>query len=166
MAEDLGNKISASIGLNTPCLSATKSLVRKETPPDWRPAQNYYQVEKAQRQSAPLCECESVLRDDVAAMIKEHGIMHLHDLRRRLRLGFGPCQGTFCGARAAALIASEVPEYDALSDLGAFWTERLKGSCHTAWGSQAKQALLSDLVYRQTLGIRLTENILPKDKRR
>ena len=166
MAEDLGNKICASIGLNMPCLSATKPLMRKETPPDWRPAQNYYQVEKAQRQSAPLCECESVLRDDVAGMIKEHGIMHLHDLRRRLRLGFGPCQGTFCGASAAALIASEVPEYDALSDLGAFWTERLKGSCHTAWGSQAKQALLSDLVYRQTLGIRLTEDILPKDKRR
>lgn len=166
MAEDLGNKICSSLGLNTPCSSATTPLVRRETPPDWQPAQNYYQIETNKRHAEPLCECESVEKADVAAMVKERGITHLHDLRRRLRVGFGPCQGTFCGARAAAQIASEMPDYDVATDLGQFWTERLKGSSHAAWGPQAKQVVLSDLVYRQTLGLRLTPDILPEDETR
>ena len=49
-------------------------------------------------------------------------------------------------------------QYDAVEDLEAFWCERLKGSKHTAWGQQARQILLSDIVYRETLGLRLDDS--------
>ncbi len=90
----------------------------------------------------------------------------LDDLRRRLRVGFGPCQGTYCGSRVAALIASRYPDYSSIEDLGQFWAERLKGSIRTAWGQQARQALLGDVVYRETLGVRLAPENLPSEDRR
>jgi glycerol-3-phosphate dehydrogenase len=88
-------------------------------------------------------------------------INHLHDFRRRSRVGFGPCQGTFCGSRVASLLAEYDSEYPSKNDLGKFWTERLKGSIFTSWGQQAKQLVLSDSIYRETLGIRLDKDILP-----
>jgi glycerol-3-phosphate dehydrogenase len=166
MAEDLGNRVCASLDITVACTTATTPLARHRMPADWHPAQTYYRVENARCHATQVCECESIEQADVAALIKDRGIRHLHDLRRRLRIGFGPCQGIFCGPRVAAMIANESPGYPATTDLGKFWSERLKGSRHSAWGSQAKQILLSDLVYCQTLGLRLTPEILPKEERR
>ena len=42
----------------------------------------------------------------------------------------------------------------------------MKGARYTCWGSQAKQALLSDLVYRETLGLLVTPAIAPVDEPR
>ena len=165
MAEDIGNRICRSLGLDQPCLTATTPFVGVPAA-DWQPAQNYYRAETAKRQSDQICECESVDRQDVVNLINDRGIATLNDIRRRLRIGFGPCQGTFCAPRVAAEIAKLHANYDAVADLGAFWMERLKGSRYTAWGSQAKQTLLSDLVYRETLGLRVTPDILPKDLQR
>ena len=66
----------------------------------------------------------------------------------------------------AALIAGQHPNYSAHDDLGKFWTERLKGIMHTAWGQQARQALLSDAVYRETLGVRLKPEFMPSEEHR
>jgi glycerol-3-phosphate dehydrogenase len=159
MAEDLGNVVCASIGLNSPCLSASTPLARSVPASDWHPAQNYYGPEKAKQYGEAVCECESVGQADIRQLIAGSGIDHLNDLRRRLRLGFGPCQGTFCGARAAAMIQENKLGYAAGDDLISFWSERMKGSRHVAWGDQAKQLLLSDLVYRQTLGLRLPRDV-------
>ncbi|MBT5351371.1 MAG: FAD-dependent oxidoreductase [Rhodospirillales bacterium] len=166
MAEDLGNHICKSLGMEAPCITATTPLSGRVDQSDWQPEGNYRQIEKSRQYLAPVCECESVNQADVLDQIENRDINHLHDLRRRLRIGFGPCQGTFCGSRVAALIARHHPEYSSNDDLGKFWTERLKGSTRTAWGQQARQALLSDVVYRETLGVRLTQNILPTDDRR
>lgn len=165
MAEDIGNRICRSLGLDQPCRTSATPFVGVPMA-DWQPARNYYRAETARRQSDQICECEQVDRQDVVTLIEDRGIRRLNDIRRRLRVGFGPCQGTFCASRVAAEIARVDPAYDVEADLAAFWMERLKGSRYTAWGAQAKQALLSDLVYRESLGLRLTPGILPKDAMR
>lgn len=166
MAEDLGNHVCGSLGLDVPCATATTPLSGCADMFDWQPEDNYHRIEKTHRFLAPVCECESVDQADVVDLIENHGINHLHDLRRRLRIGFGPCQGTFCGSRVAALIARHYPDYACNEDLAEFWTERLKGSTRTAWGQQARQALLSDAVYRESLGVRLIPENLPTEDRR
>ena len=163
MAEDLGNHVCQSLGLIAPPTTATTPLNKGTKNSSWQPTNNFLRIEKERRFLAPVCECEAVEQSDVIDLIENHGICHLHDLRRRLRIGFGPCQGTFCGSRVAALIASRHPDYPASDDLKGFWVERLKGVIHTAWGSQARQALLSDMVYRETLGVRLNREIMPPD---
>ncbi|MFT5112550.1 MAG: glycerol-3-phosphate dehydrogenase [Parasphingorhabdus sp.] len=163
MAEDIGNRICTTIGIDAPCTSATTPLSSQQKSA-WRPAENFHQIEKDKQFSAPICECESVTRDDIVHEIEQCGIRCLHDLRRRLRVGFGPCQGTFCAARVAAIIAQYDSDYSATEDLEKFWAERLKGSRHTAWGQQARQILLSDVVFQETFGLRPgEETVVPRD---
>jgi glycerol-3-phosphate dehydrogenase len=75
----------------------------------------------------------------------------LHDIRRRLRLGFGPCQGTFCGPRAAEAIARA--GHAASVELDDFYQERAKGMASVAWGAQARQILLAEYIYRRIAGL-------------
>ena len=165
MAEDIGNRICSAAGIDAACVTATIPLSAQPQPP-WKPAENYHKIEAHRQFLAPVCECESVAQTDVVELIEERGIVSLHDLRRRLRIGFGPCQGTFCACRVAALILRYHPHYSAIDDLGKFWAERLKGNKLTAWGQQARQTLLSDTVYRETLGLRLDEkNASPGSRR-
>ena len=166
MAEDLGDTICQSLGLDRPCETATTSLVAGTEQTSWHPAGNFHKLERSRDFKKAICECESVERDDILALVKTKNIIRLNDLRRRLRVGVGPCQGTFCGSRVAAMIASQYPDYSAIEDLSDFWTERLKGSRYTNWGHQAKQTLLSDAVYRETMGIRLPDEDLSFGERR
>ncbi len=166
MAEDLGDHVCRRFGINAPCETATTPLTAGAANSDWRPAENFQRIERDRAFTAPVCECESVDGAEVIELIRSCGIRHLHDLRRRLRIGFGPCQGTYCSSRVASLIAEQYPDYRAEDDLGRFWTERLKGTMRTAWGHQARQTLLSDAIYRETLGIRLTQDILPAEDHR
>ena len=163
MAEDLGNHVCQSLGLSTPSTTATTPLATGVNHAGWQPANDFFRVEKERRFMTQICDCESVDQSAVIDLIHNHDICRLHDLRRRLRIGFGPCQGTFCSIRVAALIASRHPGYPANDDLRGFWVERLKGMTHTAWGAQARQALLSDLVYRETLGMQLNRKSMPPD---
>jgi len=158
MAEDIGNRICSAAGIDLSCTTAAIPLSAQPQPP-WKPAANYQKIEEHRQFLAPVCECESVAQSDLVELIEQRGITCLHDLRRRLRIGFGPCQGTFCASRVAALILRYHPDYSAIDDLGRFWAERLKGNRLTAWGPQARQALLSDTVYCETLGLRLDEKI-------
>ena len=61
---------------------------------------------------------------------------------------------------------AKISQLATADELGRFWTERLKGAAHTAWGDQARQLLLSDAVYRGVLGLRLGAEILPATERR
>lgn len=164
MGEDMGNQVCESSGLDVPCTSATTPLSRRNTHMHWKPQNQLLNIETGLNYHEVVCECELVTKSEVSDLIENHNITRLHDLRRRLRVGFGPCQGTYCGSRVASLIASHDPNYCSDLDLADFWSERLQGSMHTAWGYQARQALLSDIVYRETLGIRLVSDSLGSAK--
>jgi glycerol-3-phosphate dehydrogenase len=75
------------------------------------------------------CVCETVPEAEVRFATRKLFARTLDDLRRRTRLGMGPCQGSTCAPRAAALMADELgldPER-ASSLLREFLLERRKG---------------------------------------
>lgn len=166
MAEDVGDHVCRRFGVNQPSETASTPLAGQASPNYWQPTAGYQRIESEGAFVEPLCECEGVGSEEIRSLIRDGGVVRLHDLRRRLRVGFGPCQGTFCGTRVAELLAEADPEFAAATALGRFWCERLKGSARTAWGEQARQILLSDTVYRETLGVRLGRDILPDEDRR
>lgn len=164
MAEDVADHVCRYFGINQPCSTACTPLETGSS--QWRPAAAYERAEREQTFADMVCECEAVSRAEIDELIRDVGIGDLHDLRRRLRVGFGPCQGTFCGCRVAELLVAKHSELSVGRTLSGFWTERLKGGVRTAWGEQARQMLLSDAVYRETLGVRLGPDDLPKEDHR
>jgi glycerol-3-phosphate dehydrogenase len=111
------------------------------------------EVEKAKAYGELVCECELVTRAGVEAAI-DQGTTELDDLRRKLRLGYGPCQAAFCGWRAAAILHERRPdEPDVPGNLARFMEERWRGQRVTVWGDGAVQALLNQAIYRGTFAL-------------
>lgn len=109
---------------------------------------------KEEESSHVVCECEQVTWAEIEAAMPEKGGFRLGGIRRRTRLGMGPCQGTFCNFRAAALAAEKgratIEEAD-----GALLhavSERKKGMGVVATGETARQLLLMETIYRISLG--------------
>src|SRR6266545_4202606 len=79
------------------------------------------------------------------------GVDELEDLRRMLRVGYGPCQGGFCVWRAVAMLFEGfggAGGRDAMVNLERFVEERWRGQRPTIWGDQARQLLLNQAIYR------------------
>lgn len=57
---------------------------------------------------ALVCSCESVTEAELRYCIRHEMAVTLQDLRRRTRLGIGPCQGSRCTLGAAAILADEL----------------------------------------------------------
>ena len=56
---------------------------------------------------APVCRCEQVIAAELVWSLRNEEAEGISELRRRTRLGMGPCQGADCAAAAAALVARE-----------------------------------------------------------
>ena len=110
-------------------------------------------TEKAEDQ-AIICECEMVTQGEINYAIKELDVHNLVDLRRRTRLGMGPCQGEMCTYRAAGLFE----EFGKLSGneschlLTEFLEERWKGIKPVFWGDALREAEFSYWVYEGLFG--------------
>ena len=91
--------------------------------------------------------CELVTRGQVRDAVAA-GLTELEDLRRKLRVGYGPCQAAFCAWRAAGMLAEGSEEGDPVAGLERFLEERWRGQRSTIWGDQARQALLNHAIYR------------------
>ncbi len=76
-----------------------------------------------------ICTCEPVIEAELRYAIRHEFPQTLNDLRRRVRLGTGPCQGTFCTYKAAAILNEELEltgdDYEL--DIMDFLAERWKG---------------------------------------
>jgi bacterioferritin-associated ferredoxin len=53
-----------------------------------------------------ICRCEDITEEEILEAIRA-GFQTLDELKRRLRLGMGPCQGRTCLLLAARLLAQE-----------------------------------------------------------
>ena len=96
-----------------------------------------------------VCTCEPVIEAEIRYSIREEFPQTLNDLRRRVRLGTGPCQGTFCTFKAAAILADEL-EFsgeDFLVDILDFRAERWKGIRPSFRGIQLAQEELAQGIY-------------------
>ncbi len=117
------------------------------------------ELESAPAQDGLICECELITRGQIEQAAREHpdavAAWVLDDLRRDLRLGMGPCQGGFCGYRAAAIL-NETAGLDAgqaTRALADFAQRRWKGQRPLLWGQGLRQALLDEQIYRGVLGL-------------
>lgn len=106
-----------------------------------------------------ICECEQVTWAEIEAALPEDQRFHLGNVRRRTRLGMGPCQGTFCHHRAAACAVEKgkatIEESTWALHQAIF--ERKKGMDVVATGETAKQLQLMDAIYRVSLGMKEEE---------
>lgn len=54
-----------------------------------------------------ICRCEDITEEDIIKEIK-NGCTTLEELKQRLRLGMGPCQGRTCMMLALRILAKEL----------------------------------------------------------
>ena len=99
-----------------------------------------------------VCECELVTRSELELVIGSSArvpVQTIGDIGRRTRLGFGPCQGTFCGYKA--MLAGyqnrrwTAPRASQL--LERYLDDRWKGQSWVPDGKQAEQLSLSQELF-------------------
>ncbi len=94
---------------------------------------------------APLCRCEQTSYAEAVYCIREENVRRLTDLRRRCRVGMGPCQGARCAGAAAALFARErdLSIQEAHRELLDFVGARFRGKRPVLDGEQMAQEELN-----------------------
>jgi glycerol-3-phosphate dehydrogenase len=94
---------------------------------------------------APLCRCEQVSYAEAVYSIRNENVRRLTDLRRRCRVGMGPCQGARCAGAAAALFARErdLTNAEAHYELLDFVGARFRGKRPVLGGEQMAQEELN-----------------------
>ncbi len=148
MAQALVDRLADRMGVTTPCTTATAPLPGAEHGRHTLSAP-LASVEREGAYGDLLCECELITRKRVREAV-DAGIDELEDLRRKMRIGYGPCQGAFCVWRAAAMLVERGGgnDDDQLQGLERFLEERWRGQHTTIWGDQARQLLLNQSIYR------------------
>jgi glycerol-3-phosphate dehydrogenase len=153
MAEAVVDRLAERMGVIEPCRTATEVLPGADHGTH-RLAEPLARVERDYAYGELLCECELVTRGQVREAVAG-GLTELEDLRRKLRVGYGPCQAAFCAWRAAGLLAeAQAPAGDGaaapdpLTGLERFLEERWRGQRSTIFGDQARQVLLNHAIYR------------------
>lgn len=99
-----------------------------------------------------VCECELVTRAELEYVLGSATPMAaqtISDIGRRTRLGFGPCQGTFCGYRAmlAGFQTHRWSASEAANEFSSYLQERWKGQSFIQEGKQLEQLGLSHELY-------------------
>jgi glycerol-3-phosphate dehydrogenase len=164
MAEAVVDRLAERMGVTAPCTTATEVLPGADHGTHQVHAP-LARIERDQAYGELLCECELVTRGQVRDAVAG-GLTELEDLRRKLRVGYGPCQAAFCAWRAAGILAEARGDQagpepsadghpaDSLTGLERFLEERWRGQRATIWGDQARQALLNHAIYRGIFDLR------------
>lgn len=97
-----------------------------------------------------VCLCEQVTEAEVRHSVNSLWAKTMDDVRRRTRVGCGPCQGTYCGPRVTSVLAEELDvSVDEEAQLAAdFDLERRKGVEPSMAGAQTVQEALTQAVRR------------------
>lgn len=106
-----------------------------------------------------ICECEMVTLGEVEYAIKNLKVKDLVDLRRRTRIGMGPCQGELCAYRAAGLFTEfgEFTPDTSTKLLKDFIEERFKGMKPVLWGDGLREFEFTYWIYQGLFGLGLVE---------
>lgn len=155
MAEETVDAVCRLLDSPRECRTASEPLPGSES------GQTYLQGERLARKEAHLtdeqmvCECELVARSTLEETITRTGSTNLDDLRRRLRLGMGPCQGGFCIYRATGILhgLDGISAQRADGALLGFLQERWKGVWPVLYGDQLRQARLDDWIFQGILDV-------------
>lgn len=102
-----------------------------------------------------VCECEAVTAGEVEYAVDNLAVKSLLDLRRRTRVGMGPCQGELCACRAAALLSrfEVISPAQSLNQLSNFLDERWKGVLPIAWGDAMRESDFTRWIWLELCGL-------------
>ncbi|UCF60699.1 MAG: FAD-dependent oxidoreductase, partial [Anaerolineaceae bacterium] len=147
MAEQVVDLVVGKIGIGTSCRTA-------ETPLNPERREFFQLPERLEAITASdqtegeqiVCECEWVPRSAIEDAIRSSSSTDLDDVRRKIRLGMGPCQAGFCGYRAAG-IAHEVAPSPLDGRLDAFLQARWRGLRPLGWGQTLRQMEMTRRIY-------------------
>jgi glycerol-3-phosphate dehydrogenase len=155
MAQDTVDAVCDIIGTRTPCTTASEPLPGSETGANYRLGERLERKEARLRDEQVICECELVSREKLEDALKQSGSSNLDDIRRRLRLGMGPCQGGFCIYRATGIMhgAGGLSAAQADASLQAFLEERWKGVWPILYGDQLRQTRFDEWVFHGVLDV-------------
>jgi len=112
-------------------------------------------LERRKRNYGLICECEMVTYGEIEYALKKLNVKDIVDLRRRTRIGMGPCQGQLCSYRAAGLFAgfgAATPER-ANELLIEFLEERWKGIKPILWGDGLREMEFTYWIYQGLFGL-------------
>ena len=155
MAEHAVDAACDKLGVDRPCRTDEEPL------PDSEDERFYWLGARVQaREPVPgseeiICECELITRQHLTEAIARRPPTSLDDVRRRVRLAMGPCQGGFCIYRATGILH----EFEHLDHRAAnaalldFLQERWKGVQPILYGDQVRQARLDDWIFQGLLGV-------------
>lgn len=176
MAEVTSDLVAAKLGVAEPCRTRETSLrpaadaqavkrARERLPvqvaaiaerrlgPDL--ARMMDAIEARPELAEVVCECEQVTRAELELVLDERALVPVRtigDVGRRTRLGFGPCQGTFCGYKAmlAGYRRGRWTAGQASDEFEHYLDERWKGQSFVSRGKQIEQLDLSHDLFGMT----------------
>jgi glycerol-3-phosphate dehydrogenase len=96
-----------------------------------------------------VCTCEQVTEAEIRWVVRNAHVRTLDDLRRRTRMGVGPCQGMGCTRKAASIVSEELGQSAAYTRwlVEEFLQERWKGRYPVLAGQQLRQEELTRAIY-------------------
>ncbi len=112
-------------------------------------------IRRDKRNYSLICECEMVTEGEIEYALKNLNVKDIVDLRRRTRIGMGPCQGELCSYRAAGLFVEfgqATPE-EANRMLHEFLEERFKGIKPILWGDALREIEFTYWIYQGLFGL-------------
>jgi glycerol-3-phosphate dehydrogenase len=155
MAEHAVDAACEKLGVVRPCRTQDETLPGSED-------ERFYWLGARVRAREPvpgseeiICECELITRKHLIEAIARRAPTGLDDVRRRVRLAMGPCQGGFCIYRATGIL-HEFQHLDhraANAALLDFLQERWKGVQPILHGDQLRQARLDDWIFQGLLAV-------------
>ncbi len=117
----------------------------------YRHGERVHQILKSDRKNDGLiCECEMVTAGEVEYALQHLNVEDIVDLRRRTRLGMGPCQGTLCACRATSFFIDlkKISGEKANQMLVDFIEERWKGIKPILWGDALRETEFSYWIHQ------------------
>jgi glycerol-3-phosphate dehydrogenase len=155
MAEETVDAVCDMLGKNVACTTATEPLLGSESGANYQLGERLARKESQLRDEQIICECELVSREKLEQALRSSGSSNLDDIRRRLRLGMGPCQGGFCIYRAAGIMhaAGGLSAQQADTSLKDFLQERWKGIWPILYGDQLRQVRFDEWVFHGLLDV-------------
>jgi len=155
MAEQTVDAVCRQLGEQRACTTAVEPLVGSEREAPYKLGERLARKEARLADEQTVCECELVSREMLEAEIARTPDASLDDLRRRLRLGMGPCQGGFCIYRATGILVVRggLGAVEADRVLSDFLQERWKGVWPVLYGDQLRQARLDDWIFQGVLDV-------------
>ncbi|MFP4475572.1 MAG: anaerobic glycerol-3-phosphate dehydrogenase subunit A [Desulfatibacillaceae bacterium] len=176
MAEMTTDLLCKKFGADVPCTTHELPLPGSETPvpkkrriksftgvptsvvgsTHFRHGERIHSILSGDRRNYGLiCECEMVTSGEVEYALRNLHVHDLIDLRRRTRLGMGPCQGALCSYRAAGL-TRDLGLTDAAGAnamLVEFIEERWKGVKPVLWGDALREMEFAYWIYQGLFGL-------------